>query len=308
MPGETSLPERMVLGALGGMGAATCCHPLDVVRVQMQVDGGSGGAKQYNGFGDAVAKIVQRKGIIGGLYTGIDAAYLRQWTYGSCRVGIYAWLLAYVNKTQEQGVPVPFWKKLLMGSTSGAIGSAFGLPSEVALVRMGADAKSPPELRRNYKNVVDCLVRIYKEEGPSKLFAGGTPTIIRATLLSSAVLGCYSEAKERLHVMFPAVFGNKEGIPLMFTSTMCASFVANTVSNPFDVVKSRVQNMPKPEPGQPPMYTSMVDCFAKSVKGEGPFILMRGFTPAFLKLAPYTTISLILTDKLTKAWTGKAGL
>ena len=33
-----------------------------------------------------------------------------------------------------------------------------------------------------------------------------------------------------------------------------------------------------------------------------------GFTPAFLKLAPYTTISLILTDKLTKAWTGKAGL
>ena len=45
----------------------------------------------------------------------------------------------------------------------------------------------------------------------------------------------------QLHVMFPSVFGNKEGIPLMFTSTMCASFVANTVSNPFDVVKSRVQ-------------------------------------------------------------------
>jgi len=34
----------------------------------------------------------------------------------------------------------------------------------------------------------------------------------------------------------------------------------------------------------------------------------RGFTPAFLKLAPYTTISLIITDKLTKAYTGKAGL
>ena len=70
--------------------------------------------------------------------------------------------------------------------------------TQVALVRMGADAKSPPELRRNYKNVIDCLVRIFKEEGPSKLFAGGTPTIIRATLLSSAVLGCYSEAKERV--------------------------------------------------------------------------------------------------------------
>jgi len=302
------LPTRMVLGALGGMGAATCCHPLDVIRVQMQVDGGASGAKQYNGFADAAVKIVQRKGIIGGLYTGIDAAYLRQWTYGSCRVGIYAWLLAYVNKTQEKGVPVPFYKKLLMGCTSGAIGSAVGLPSEVALVRMGADAKSPPELRRNYKNVADCLTRIVKEEGPTKLFAGGAPTIIRATLLSSAVLGCYSEAKEQLHKSFPSIFGNKEGIPLMFVSTMCASFVANTVSNPFDVVKSRVQNMPKPTPSNPAMYSGMVDCFVKSVKGEGPLVLMRGFTPAFLKLAPYTTISLIITDKLTKWWTGKAGL
>ena len=225
------------------MGAATCCHPLDVIRVQMQVDGGAGGAKQYNGFADAAVKIVQRKGILGGLYTGIDAAYLRQWTYGSCRVGIYAYLLAYVNKTQEKGVPVPFWKKLLMGCTSGAIGSTFGLPSEVALVRMGADAKSPPELRRNYKNVLDCLVRIVKEEGPAKLFAGGAPTIIRATLLSAAVLGCTSESKVQLHKTFPSAFHNKEGIPLMFASTVVASFVANCVSNPFDVVKVSVWSL-----------------------------------------------------------------
>jgi hypothetical protein len=37
----------------------------------LQVDGGAGGAKQYNGFADAAMKIVQRKGVIGGLYTGL---------------------------------------------------------------------------------------------------------------------------------------------------------------------------------------------------------------------------------------------
>lgn len=36
---------------------------------------------------------------------------------------------------------------------------------EIALVRMGADSKQPPELRRNYKHVVDCCMRIVKEEG-----------------------------------------------------------------------------------------------------------------------------------------------
>ena len=41
--------------------------------------------------------------------------------------------MATSSSTQEKGVPVPFWKKLLMGSSSGAIGSAVGLPAEVRI-------------------------------------------------------------------------------------------------------------------------------------------------------------------------------
>eukprot|EP00283_Hemiselmis_rufescens_P011229 CAMPEP_0173435984 /NCGR_PEP_ID=MMETSP1357-20121228/15697_1 /TAXON_ID=77926 /ORGANISM="Hemiselmis rufescens, Strain PCC563" /LENGTH=309 /DNA_ID=CAMNT_0014401029 /DNA_START=46 /DNA_END=975 /DNA_ORIENTATION=- len=303
-----SLGMRMVLGATGGMGAAVCCHPLDVVRVQLQIDGGQGAKKQYSGTGDAISQIIKRNGVLRGLYPGIDAAFMRQWTYGSCRLGIYAFLLDKVNSTQAKGVAVPFWKKLLMGSTAGAIGSFVGTPSEIALVRMGADTKLPDAEKRNYKNVVDCCMRIAKEEGVSKLWNGATPTIIRATLLSASVLACYSEAKIELYKAFPSVFKDKEGIPLMFTSTMFASLVANVVSNPFDVVKSRIQNMPTVQAGQKPMYSGMGDCFMKSVKGEGPMVLYRGFTPAFVKLAPYTCISLILVDKMTKMVTGKSAM
>jgi len=166
-PKPTSLGTRMVLGALGGMGAATVCHPLDVIRVQMQLDGGGGTAKSYKNPLDAAAQIIKRKGLFQGLYTGIDAAYLRQWTYGSCRVGIYAYLLNAFTKKDEKtgkGLPVAFHEKLLMGSTAGAIGSIVGLPTEVALVRMSAESKMAPELRRNYKNSIDCIARIAKEE------------------------------------------------------------------------------------------------------------------------------------------------
>ncbi|KAJ1487557.1 mitochondrial carrier domain-containing protein [Baffinella frigidus] len=122
---------------------------------------------------------------------------------------------------------------------------------------MSAGSKMAPELKREYKSCLDCIVRTTQEEGITKLWSGGVPTVIRATLqsasvlgcysviratlLSASVLGCYSEAKERLHDKFPKVFPNKEGVPLMFTSTMMASLVATAVSNPFDVVKSRVQ-------------------------------------------------------------------
>ena len=79
----TNLPTRMVLGALGGMGASTVCHPLDVIRVQMQVSGGTGGAAAYKNPLDAATQIAKREGFFKGLYTGIDAAYLRQWC-GPC--------------------------------------------------------------------------------------------------------------------------------------------------------------------------------------------------------------------------------
>uniref|UniRef100_A0A7S2CPY6 Mitochondrial carrier protein n=1 Tax=Octactis speculum TaxID=3111310 RepID=A0A7S2CPY6_9STRA len=80
-----SLPVRMVVSAVGGMVGATVCHPIDVVRINMQVF-------KYNGISNAVTSIVKRSGFLGGLYPGLDGAYLRQWTYGSCRMGIYSFL------------------------------------------------------------------------------------------------------------------------------------------------------------------------------------------------------------------------
>jgi solute carrier family 25 oxoglutarate transporter 11 len=216
----------------------------------------------------------------------------------------------FTKKDEKTGknLPVAFHEKLLMGSTAGAIGSMAGLPTEVSLVRMSAESKMAPEMRRGYKNSIDCITRIAKEEGVLKLWSGGVPTVIRATLLSASVLGCYSETKEQLHKRFPAVFPNKDGELLMFCSTMFASLVANAVSNPFDVVKSRVQNMPKALPGEAALYTSMTDCFTKTIAKEGVGALYQGFVPAFLKLAPYTTISLILTDKLSQQLLGKSAL
>ena len=204
---------------------------------------------------------------------------------------------------------ITFVRKLGMGCTSGAIGSFVGTPSELALVRMSADSKLPAADKRNYKNVIDCIVRISKEEGPTKLWRGATPTVARATLLSACQMGVTSEIKMKL--IASGAFGEKGemffGLPMLFCATMCSSFAANIVSNPFDVMKSRMQNMPIKADGTA-MYSSLADCFTKSIKADGVLVLWAGFVPAFVKLAPYTVISLTLVDKLTKAFTGKDAL
>ena len=72
-----------------------------------------------------------------------------------------------------------------MGMTSGGIGSFVGTPSEVALVRMGADTKLPMAERRNYTSVVNCLSRIGKAEGLKGLWNGATVTVMRAMIMGS---------------------------------------------------------------------------------------------------------------------------
>lgn len=313
-PTGTAIPlyQRMVLAAISGMGAATVCHPLDVIRVNMQTASSS---TQYKNTLDAGVQIFKQSGLSEGLYAGISAAYLRQWLYGSCRIGIYSYLLEQAQIANRQAGrdanDISFGTKLTMGMCSGGIGSFVGTPSELALVRMSADSKAPLDQRRNYKHVGDCIVRIAREEGFTNLWRGAAPTVLRATLLSSCQLGVTSEVKLRLtHSGYFNQANGEElgrGYPKMFVATLFSSFVANIVANPFDVVKSRLQNMPIRADGTA-MYGGMVDCVVKSVRAEGPMVLYAGFTPAFIKLAPYSIISLTLADKLTKALTGKEAL
>jgi len=270
---------------------------------------------EYKGAIDCASQVVAREGIVNGLYAGISAAYLRQWLYGSCRIGIYAFLLEQAQqKNIAAGLPknqIAFGAKLLMGMTSGGIGSFVGTPSELALVRMSNDNKLPVKQRRNYASVVDCVKRIATEEGVTKLWTGGKVTVMRAMVLSACVLGCSSEIK--LKLIKTGLFGTEGnlifgGLPLLFVATLFSSFIANIFSNPFDVVKSRVQNQKAdPKTGQLP-YNGTLDCFLKIIKNDGVPKLWAGFTPAFIKLAPYTSISLILTEKITMALTGKTAL
>jgi solute carrier family 25 (mitochondrial oxoglutarate transporter), member 11 len=234
-------------------------------------------------------------------------------------MGIYSYLLereqtknSSRSDTSDTDKNITFATKLGMGCISGGIGSLVGTPSEVALVRMSADSKLPTADRRHYTSVINCLSRIAKEEGVRMWWRGATPTVVRATLLGSASMGVTSQAKSEL--IATGYFGKNGqwvgGIPLLFCATLVSSFCANIVANPFDVIKSRLQSMaiPTGPHQQRPMYNGMMDCFVQSIKAEGVSVLWAGFVPAFIKLAPYSVISLTLLDKLTKAVTGKDAL
>ena len=63
------------MGAIAGMAAQTSCHPLDVVRKRLQLQGIGGRPKTYTNMFDGLAGIASAEGAKG-LYKGLKPACL----------------------------------------------------------------------------------------------------------------------------------------------------------------------------------------------------------------------------------------
>jgi len=231
------------------------------------------------------------------VYAGISAGIFRQIAYGMPRMAFYTMGL---QRASEPGKPPSFAAKMGIASAAGAAASIIGVPADVVMVRMAADAKAPLDQRRNYSGVVNAMTRIAQEEGVGALWSAWQPTLIRATLLNAGQLGGYSEAKQRLEpVMKPLGLG---GLPLQFMSGLFSGALATALSCPADVLKSRLQNA---KPGQ---YASMLDCAGKLLKFEGPLAFWKGAGPSVMKLAPQSVISLVILDNITFFLTGRQAM
>jgi solute carrier family 25 (mitochondrial oxoglutarate transporter), member 11 len=290
----TEFATQFGIALIAGCGASCCVHPLDVIRVNLQVDQSGGGIRQYKGMLHCAATIMKRGGPTA-LYSGLSAGMFRQITYGGPRMAFYPVLVEKALSPGETVATLPLWKKFLCGATAGGVASVLGVPSEVSLVRMSGDQKLDvaDPLRRNYTSVFDALQRVAREEGVGQLWEGAAPTIARAVLLNAGQLAVYSQAKGEVDKL------GLTGIPNKFVSSLLASLVAVALSCPADVLKSNMQNASAGE------YTGVVDCATKLVKSEGITALWKGYTPATIKLAPHTVISFIILDALSQKMLGK---
>ena len=161
---QVPLHHRLLLSATAGCAASTFCHPLDVLRIQLQTDAG-----RYTGAFDAAVNIVRRDGVTA-LWDGLTAAYLRQFTYSMVTLGVFSYSLDSAQRRKDKDEKslkhsVGFGTKMLLGGLSGAVGAFVGNPAEVAVVRMCNDSILPQKEQRNYRSSIHAVVQIAREEG-----------------------------------------------------------------------------------------------------------------------------------------------
>lgn len=288
LPATTSVWKSVkpfVNGGASGMLATCIIQPIDMVKVRLQL--GATGSPL------AVASGIIKQDGFGSLYKGLSAGLLRQATYTTARLGIYQMLSDSLVKFNE-GQTIPLYQKAGAGLAAGGLGAMVGSPADLSLIRMQADSTLPPDRRRNYKNVMDALTRIVKEEGAGGLFTGAGPTVVRAMALNMGMLASNDQAKEFLREQGFSEKGSVLG------GASIAGFIASACSLPFDFVKTRIQKMEKGPDGKYP-YKGPVDCALQTLKNEGPLRFYTGFPTYCVRIAPHVTFTLIFLDALKKA-------
>ncbi|XP_049491446.1 mitochondrial dicarboxylate carrier isoform X4 [Panthera uncia] len=222
--------SRWYFGGLASCGAACCTHPLDLLKVHLQTQQ----EVKLRMTGMAL-QVVRSDGVLA-LYNGLSASLCRQMTYSLTRFAIYESVRDHVT-TGSQG-PLPFYKKVLLGSISGCIGGFVGTPADMVNVRMQNDVKLEPSQRRNYAHALDGLYRVAREEGLKKLFSGASMAASRGMFVTVGQLSCYDQAKQL--VLSTGYLA--DNIFTHFVASFIAGGCATVLCQPLDVLKTRLMN------------------------------------------------------------------
>ncbi|KAF0913282.1 hypothetical protein E2562_021934 [Oryza meyeriana var. granulata] len=314
--------KGFVEGGAASVVAGSCTHPLDLIKVRMQLHGEAppapalafpgGGAHHHHqnllqpprkpGPITVCAQILRAEGPAG-LLSGVSATMLRQTLYSTTCMGLYDTIKRRWERDGGDGGnggPLPLHRKIVAGLFSGGVGAAVGNPADVAMVRMQADGRLPASQRRNYRSVADAIVRMARDEGVCSLWRGSPLTVKRAMIVAASQLATYDQAKE-------AILARRgpgaDGLATHVASGLAAGLVAAAASTPVDVVKTRVMNM-KVVAGAPPPYSGALDCLIKTVRSEGPMALYKGFVPTVTRQGPFTIVLFVTLEQVRKLLKG----
>lgn len=278
----TAGPAPSLLQQVGMAGAAavitvTFIHPIDVVKTRIQISSEYGAL----GMSGTVKKIVSGEGPTA-LWKGVNAAWLRESSYTSLRLGLYEpCKIAFGCTTPES---TTFIKKFAAGSAAGALGSLAGNPFDVLKTKMMATEGATPSITGTAKELLS-------KQGISGFYRGIDSNVARAMVLNGTKMACYDQAKG---VVVATTGLPKSHLMTQFLSAASAGFFMTCTVSPFDMVRTRLMN----QPADAKIYNNAVDCFVKIVKNEGPLTLWRGFMPIWSRFAPTTTVQLVIFEQL----------
>ncbi|KAK1762571.1 mitochondrial carrier domain-containing protein [Phialemonium atrogriseum] len=295
---------NLIAGGGAGMMEALVCHPLDTIKVRMQLSRrGRKPGMPKRGFLRTGAEIVKRETPLG-LYKGLGAV-----------------LTGIVPKMAIRFTSFESYKQLLANKETGAVtgkatflaGLAAGVteavavvtPMEVIKIRLQAQHHSmadPLDVPK-YRNAAHALYTVVREEGFGALYRGVSLTALRQGTNQAVNFTAYTYFKEALRRWQPEYDGGN--LPNWQTTLIgLVSGAMGPLSNaPIDTIKTRLQKTPA-EVGSTAMQR-ITKIASEMFKQEGFHAFYKGITPRVMRVAPGQAVTFTvyeyLKEKLEKS-------
>ncbi|OAA56421.1 succinate/fumarate mitochondrial transporter [Cordyceps fumosorosea ARSEF 2679] len=296
---------NLIAGGSAGMMEALVCHPLDTIKVRMQLSrrARAPGAPR-RGFVRTGIEIVQKETPLA-LYKGLGAV-----------------LTGIVPKMAIRFTSFEWYKQLLGDPTTGTVsgrgvflaGLAAGVteavavvtPMEVIKIRLQAQSHSmadPLDVPK-YRNAAHALYTVVREEGFGALYRGVSLTALRQGTNQAVNFTAYSYFKRWLIDWQPECQGTGTLPSWQTTLIGLVSGAMGPLSNaPIDTIKTRLQKAPA-QPGVS-AWVRITQIAADMFKQEGFHAFYKGITPRIMRVAPGQAVTFTvyeyLRDKLEKS-------
>ncbi|KAF9353524.1 hypothetical protein BGX34_011519 [Mortierella sp. NVP85] len=286
---------NLIAGGTAGFMEALICHPLDTIKVRMQLAknvprNAAGSNPSFIGVG---LRIIQKESPLA-LYKGL----------GAVTAGIVPKMAIRFTSFQfykdlmvdSHGKPWKlnnFWAGLLAGITEAVL---VVTPMDVVKIRLQAQRHSmvdPLDIPK-YRNAAHCVYTVVREEGFGAVYRGVGLTSLRQASNQAANFPTYHFLKGHLQRLQD--ISDLPGYQLAVIGCISGA-MGPLVNNPIDIVKTRIQKTPNPEGLS--AWARFMDVNRQILKNEGWMAFYKGVTPRVLRVAPGQAVTFAVYERVS---------
>ncbi|KAK4153720.1 mitochondrial carrier protein RIM2 [Chaetomidium leptoderma] len=308
--------SHMVAGGIGGMTAAALTAPLDVLKTRLQSDfyqaqvaaSRAAMTAPMNPLRTAAFHFNETVAILGAVYRQegpralfkglgpnlvgvIPARSINFFAYGNGK--------RLIGEYLNNGKDSP-WVHLSAAAMAGVVTSTATNPIWMVKTRLQLDKNTAIEsggaAKRKYKNSLDCIRQVLRNEGIRGLYKGMSASYL-GVAESTMHWMLYEDFKRSLalreeRIILSGRQKNWWDHTVDWTGKVGAAgfakFFAAVLTYPHEVARTRLRQAPMSD-GRP-KYTGLVQCFKLVFKEEGMLGLYGGMTPHLLRTVPSAAI------------------
>ncbi|KAH8849225.1 Mitochondrial folate transporter/carrier [Schistosoma japonicum] len=290
--------QNLVAGVAGGVASVLILHPLDLAKVRLQVNEGTGVVAyrpKTTGTIRTLYEIVRSRGLRG-LYLGLTPNAIG----AGSSWGLYFCFYESLKKFAQHGDETKYLSSsqyLTFAALSGIVTLSIVNPIWVIKTRLclqyekgiKCTHKNSSVLVNSSQSTWHALYNLWMNEGFSGLYRGYVPGLFGVS--HGAIQFLFYEHFKNLYNMYYRRTSVSEKLTaieyLTFSST--SKLIAAVMTYPYQVVRSRMQDQHR-------KYNGVIDVIQQLWRGEGVHGFYKGLVPYVLRCMPSCGITFLVYE------------